>query len=401
MPPSAILSSARDRLLCELAEELHALEQDDLLRRLAVLERVDGPNAQVEGREVVSWCSNDYLGLASHPALVQAAAQAMAADGVGSRASRLLAGSTRWHQQLEGSLAAWFQAEQAIVYSSGYLANLGTLSALLSSRDAVFVDRLAHASLFDAARATRATLRVFRHNDPEHARQLLLRAGKARRRVLITEGVFSMDGDRAPLAALMEAAESHDALVYLDDAHGAFVLGAGGRGSPEAAGIAHERFLYMGTLGKALGAQGGFVVGPATLVELLRNRARTFIYTTALAVPVAAAAAAALKLLAEDPAPRAALWQRAGQLHARLAGLSATPLSGPSHLVPVLAGSTARSLRLAEQLWQAGHWIPAIRPPTVPAGTARLRISLTSLHTESQVNHLADTLHSVCDSYGS
>ena len=210
-----------------------------------------------------------------------------------------------------------------------------------------------------------------------------------------------MDGDRAPLAGLLQAAEAHDATVYVDDAHGAFILGARGRGAPEEAGIPHERFLYMGTLGKALGAQGGFVVGPATLIELLRNRARTFIYTTALAVPVAAAAVAALELLAKDPTPRAALWERAAQLHARLAGLSAVSLNGPSHLVPVLVGSTTRSLRLAEQLWQAGQWIPAIRPPTVPEGTARLRVSLTSLHTESQVDRLADMLHSACGSHGS
>ena len=203
---------------------------------------------------------------------------------MGARASRLLAGSTRWHTRLEASLAAWFGSEAAIVYPSGYQANLGTLGALCSSRDIIFVDRLAHASLVDAARATRATLRVFRHNDPAHVAALLARAGGARRRFIVTEGVFSMEGDRAPLAELAELAESHDAMVYVDDAHGAFVVGATGRGTPEAAGLPQARFLYMGTLGKALGCQGGFVVGPTPLIELLRNRARTFIYTTALAV---------------------------------------------------------------------------------------------------------------------
>ena len=322
---------------------------------------------------------------------MEAAAQAATQWGLGARASRLLAGTTAWHTALEESLVAWFGAEAALVYPSGYLANLGTLGALLSPQDAVFVDRLAHASLLDAARATRARFRVFRHNDPTHLAALLVRAGKARYRLIVTEGVFSMDGDRAPLAALADVAEAHDALVYVDDAHGAFVLGVTGRGSPEAAGIPHERFLYMGTLGKALGCQGGFVSGPKTLIEFLRNRARTFIYSTALAVPVAAAAAAALRLLEREPRRREHLWDRVRSLERRLAPLERfTPSESP--IRPIIVGDTARALTLARSLWDRGIWAPAIRPPSVPAGAARIRLSVTALHTEAQVDALVKAL---------
>ena len=393
MTISAILPSAHQRLLAELADELRVLEDAGLARRLTSLEAVHGPTVRIAGRELVSWCSNDYLGLSTHPALSESAASAAAEWGVGARASRLLAGTTRWHTRLEDSLAAWFGAEAALVYPSGYQANLGTLAALLSSGDAVFVDHLAHASLIDAARATRATLRVFPHNDVSCLADLLSRAHAARRRIIVTEGVFSMDGDQAPLAALLEVADGHEAIIYLDDAHGTFVLGQTGRGTPEAAGIPHERFLYMGTLGKALGCQGGFVVGPQPLIDVLRNRARTFIYTTALAVPVAAAAVAALDLLRAEPHRRELLHDRARRLHESLTRLHLPALPAEmSHIIPVVVGLSQQALTLARQLWERGIWAPAIRPPTVPEGTARLRLSVTALHTDTHIDALADAL---------
>jgi 8-amino-7-oxononanoate synthase len=389
MPMVTAPVTARDRLLAELAEELAARERAGLSRRLSMIEAVDGPRCVIEGREVVCWCANDYLGLSRHPALIRQAAQAAAEWGIGARASRLLAGTTRWHERLEAALAAWFGAEAALVYSSGYLANLGTLRALVAAQDALFVDRLAHASLVDACRATGAHLLVFRHNDPSHLAALLERAAGARRRIIVTEGLFSMEGDRAPLEALVALARAHEALVYLDDAHGAFVLGPTGRGACEAAGVAVSDVLYMGTLGKALGCQGGFVVGPRTLIEGLRNRARTLIYSTALAVPVAAAATAGLRLLAQEPEHRDRLWQRVGELDARLRPLG---YAAGSPIVPITVGSPHAALALAEQLWRRGCWAPAIRPPTVPQGTARIRLSLTALHTEPQIASLAEAL---------
>ena len=388
----AVISSPQERLLDELDEELRQRADAGLLRRSATIEAVRGAEARLDGRWVVNWCSNDFLGLSSHPALAQAAAEASVEFGVGARGSRLLSGTTRWHTELEQRLAAWFGSAEALVYPSGYQANLGTLGALLSAGDAVFVDRLAHASVLDAARATRATFRVFHHNDAEHLDTLLARASSARRRLVVTEGVFSMDGDSPPLPALLQAAEAHRALVYLDDAHGAFILGERGRGTPEAQGIAHERLIYMATLGKALGCQGGFIIGPQPFVEHVRNTARTFIYTTALATPVAAAACAALRLLKDDPQRRLRLAQQVARLHGRLASTANLSSSSRSHIVPIVVGGTQQARQLSQALWDQGIWAPAIRPPTVPEGTARLRLGVTALHTDEQIDRLVDLL---------
>jgi 8-amino-7-oxononanoate synthase len=391
------------------------------------VEEVRGPLVRIQGRERVCWCSNDYLGLSAHPRLIDAATKAAETWGMGARASRLLAGTTPWHQRLEAALAAWCGQEAAIVYTSGYLANLGTLRALLTTQDVVLVDRLAHASLIDAARATSATFRVFHHNDPDHLHQLLKRQTRARRRLIVTEGVFSMDGDRAPLAALAEVATTHDALIYLDDAHGAFVIGQTGRGAPEAAGLtlgaslpppdaspqATSRpegrevplrgtasgggIIYMGTLGKALGAQGGFVVGPSRLIDYLRNRSRPFIYATALAVPVAAAATEALRLLEEDATARQVLQARTHQLYEGLKHLFLCPLTESSHILPLMLGATSRAIEWSQRLWEQGVWCPPIRPPTVPDGQARLRLSVTALHTADQISQLLNAVEEIAE----
>lgn len=393
MPLGSVVQSARDRLLTDLSDELASREAAGLKRHLTTLDAVDGPLVRLDGRELICWCSNDYLGLSTHPRLAAAATHAASRWGIGARASRLLAGTTPWHEQLEYALAEWFGAEDAVVYPSGYLANLGTLSALLSARDAVFVDRLAHASLIDAARHSRAALRVFHHKDPAHLAQLLSRAGAARRRLIVTEGLFSMDGDQAPLGHLAQIAEVHDAIIYVDDAHGAFVLGGHGRGTPEALGVSQERFLYMGTLGKALGCQGGFVIGPKTLADFLRNRSRTFVYSTALAVPTAAAAAEALRVLQDEPDRRQRLQVLVARLHRQLEPLlPISSASHPSHIVPVIVGDSPRALECSRRLFDRGHWAPAIRPPTVPKGTARLRLSVTALHTEAHIDSLARTV---------
>ena len=401
--PWSSSSSARDRLLTELAAQLRDLDAQDLLRRLTVVEAAEGPRVWIGGRELTAWCSNDYLGLCAHPRVIQAAAHACGAWGLGPRASRLLAGTSVWHARLEAALAEWFGAEAAIVFPSGFLANLGALGALLDAGDTVFMDRLCHASLFDAVRLTRATLRVFRHCDLDDLAALLARPGQQRtragagRRMIITEGVFSMDGDLAPLELLTALADRHDALVYVDDAHGAFALGPRGRGAPDAAGVAHERLLYMATLGKALGCQGGFVIGPDPLIRFLHNRARSFLYSTALAVPVAAAAVEALRVAAEEPQRRQRLAAVSAHLHSRLQPLlsPSSPSPVPSHIVPVMCGESRHALEVFHALWEQGIWAPAIRPPTVPDGTARLRVSVTALHTAAQADALADALHAI------
>ena len=376
-------------LIAALDEELAHLQDRELLRTLTTLEAVHGVTATIQGRRVVLWCTNDYLGLSQHPRLVRASADAARRWGVGARASRLLAGSTALHHQLEDRLASFFHAPSAVTFPSGYLANLGVLGCLLSPDDLVLVDRLAHASLLDACRLPRARVRVFRHNDVEHVAGLLRRYAKARRRLVVTEGLFSMEGDRAPLKDLADVAQRYGALLYVDDAHGAFATGHTGRGTPEVEGVAHGSMIYMATLGKALGCQGGFVVGHSKLIRLVHNRARTFIYETAQAPPIVAAAVEGLRVVQEEPALRESLAGNVERLHQRLG-----PDLGrsPSHIVPIMLGGTQRARRLAAELFGKGIFAPAIRPPTVPAGTARLRLSVSTLHTAGQIEQLVRAL---------
>ena len=379
----------------DLQAELTLLEHRNLLRTLSTVEAVDGPRVRIDGRWGVAWCTNDYLGLSQHPRLAAAAAEAAKQWGVGARASRLLAGSTQVHAELEARVARWCSAEAAVVFASGYLANLGTLCTIAGPDDVILVDRLAHASLIDACRASRALLRVFRHNDVAQVRRLLPRYARARRRVIVTEGLFSMDGDFAPLADLLDAARACRAVVYLDDAHGVFALGASGRGSPERAGVSSDDMIYMGTLGKALGCQGGFIVGPASLIRAVHNRARAFIYATALAVPVAAAACEAVQVLEDDASPRLRLAERVGWLQQQLQSAGLLTARPSSHVVPIFLGVSSRAVRVASRLWEQGIFAPAIRPPTVPEGTARLRLSVSALHTQEQVDQLVAALRDV------
>ena len=379
-------------LAASFSEELSVLDSQALRRRLKVIDSLDGALVFSGERRYVCWCSNDYLGLSQHPRCIQAMNAAAAKWGVGSRASRLLAGTSREHKRLEESLARWFGAEDALVFASGYLANLGILSSLLSQDDFVVADKLIHASLWDALRASGAKLRVFRHNDAAHAGELLKRSGKARRRWIVAEGVFSMEGDKAPLKLLARAAQDHGAQLYLDDAHGAFVLGRTGRGSPEEAGVPIGQLVYMGTLGKALGCQGGFVVGSGEFIEWLHNKARTFIYSTALAAPVAAAAAEALHVIDEEPLWSQTLLRNTKLLHQGLIAESIPTARAASHILPVFIGDSGRALKVGDFLWKKGQWCPAIRPPTVPKKEARLRISLSALHTPAQTEQLVSAL---------
>ena len=385
-----------EHLLEEIESDLGALRERDLLRRLTTIEEIRGAEVRIGAKWLVCWCTNDYLGLAAHPSVIRAAQAAAARWGVGARASRLLAGTTAIHRDLEAQLAQWFGAEAALVYPSGYLANLGVLSALLGPQDTVVVDRLSHASLIDACRLSRARLRVFQHNDPDHLAHVLLRSGGGGRRIVVTEGLFSMDGDAAPLARLRDAAETHEALLYVDDAHGAFVLGRRGRGSPEQAKVAHASVIYMATLGKALGAQGGFVIGSKRFIDWLRNRSRTFIYATALATPVVAAAVAALGVLARQPLLRRRLAENAARLHRGLTKAGLLRSAVGTHICPVILGSSARAMAVSQRLQALGHFAPAIRPPTVPEGTARLRLSVSASHTVHQVDGLIEALRKAC-----
>ena len=385
-----------------ISADLAALEAQHLRRQRRLIDAYpvagDGTRATVAGALVRVFCSNDYLGLAHHPALLAAQQGGAAGFGVGSGAAHLVSGHCHPHHALEEELAAFVGCERALLFSTGYMANLGVLSTFVARGECVLEDRLNHASLLDGARLAGARLLRYAHTDALDAARRW--AALPHCTLLATDGVFSMDGDVAPLAALSRLASDHKAWLLVDDAHGLGVLGANGRGSLEAAGCtAAAAPLLMGTLGKALGCFGAFVAGDAEVVEVLVQHARSFIYTTALPPGIAAAARAALVLVARES------WRRE-HLHAliarfrRGAAQRALPLANSlSPIQPLLmgrgAGDSARALRLSEALFARGYWVGAIRPPTVPAGTARLRITLSAAHSEADIDALLDTLAEV------
>ncbi|MCB1776437.1 MAG: 8-amino-7-oxononanoate synthase [Candidatus Competibacteraceae bacterium] len=359
-----------------------------LLRRRRTLDAPCGPEAEVDGRRLIAFCSNDYLGLANHPALIAAVQAAAARWGVGSGASHVVSGHLRPHAELEERLATFVGREQALYFTTGYMANLAIAPALLERHDAIFADRLNHASLIDAAQLARAEHIRYPHGDLDGLADRLARS-RARRKLILTDAVFSMDGDLAPLPALFELAERFDAWLVVDDAHGFGVLGPHGQGS-----LAHfqlpasPRLILMGTLGKAAGVSGAFIAGDRRVIEWLMQRGRPYIFTTASSPVIAAALLASLELIAAGDDRRAHLQKLVMQLRAGLEGLPWRLLPSPTAIQPLVIGDNPTTLALAERLFAQNLWVPAIRPPTVPTGTARLRISLSAAHTAEQVDAL-------------
>jgi 8-amino-7-oxononanoate synthase len=374
------MSSLDDFALAKLS----ALESQHLRRTLVTTAR-HGVVVERGGRRLISFSCNDYLGLSSHPALAEAAHKAIAAYGVGAGASRLITGNNPLYDALEARLARLKGAAAACVFGSGYLANTGIIPSLVGSGDLIAIDELAHACLHAGARLSGAAVMPFPHNDAARLRTLMAerRAGHARAMIL-TDGVFSMDGDLAPLADLGRIAADYDAWLMTDDAHGIGVLG-NGRGSTFAGEVPADVPLQMGTLSKAIGAYGGYLCASVPVIELIRNRARTFVYSTGLPPPVVAAAIAALDLIESDPA-LVALPLRKAQAFTARAGL---PLAA-SPIVPVHIGAPQDALAAARLLEAEGFVAVAIRPPTVPAGTARLRFAFSALHDDADVARLAD-----------
>lgn len=375
-----------------LRDELAALEREGLRRRRRVLEAPCGPLARVQGRELLSFCSNDYLGLANDPAVIDAACAGARQWGVGSGASHLVSGHLGAHELLEQRLAVFTGFDSALLMTCGYMANLGIVAALVGRGDAVFADRLNHASLIDAVQLSRADSQRYAHADLAALERLLAKSS-ARRKLILTDAVFSMDGDLAPLAGLLALAERFDAWLVVDDAHGFGVLGPQGRGSLAHLGLpASERVVYMGTLGKAAGGSGAFVAASATVCEWLLQRARTYIFTTGSSPAMACALLASLDLIEQGDARRAQLQHLTAQLKDGLAGTRWQLLASPTAIQPIVIGDNHETLRVASALFERGLWVPAIRPPTVPAGTARLRVSMSAAHTQEQVQQLVDAL---------
>lgn len=378
-----------------LARELESLELQHQRRWRRQVEALPDPEhperVRVDGRELINFCSNDYLGLRAHPLLIGAATECMQRQGVGAGAAHLICGHSLEHAALEAELAEFLGRERTLLFSSGYLANLGVLSALAGRHDLIVADRLNHASLLDGARLAGARLRRYPHGDLTTCARVLESHGGAR--LMVTDGVFSMDGDVAPLPELAALAHRYGAWLVVDDAHGIGVLGSKGAGTLEQAGLAaHSVPILIGTLGKAFGSLGAFVAGDAALIETLIQRARTYVYTTALPPAIAAATRAALRLCQREPWRRRHLLRLVGRFRAgALAlGLPLSPSATP--IQPLVVGASARALALSDALLELGFWISAIRPPTVPQGSARLRVTLSAAHGEAQVDALLAAL---------
>jgi len=373
---------------------LEAQTRADLNRRFISVTEVRGPEIEVEGRPVLLFSSNDYLGYTQHPALKQAAREAAEVWGTGSGASRLISGNLALYQDLEDEVARFKHTEAALVFATGFMANLGLIASLVGPGDLILSDALNHASLIDACRLSRAETRVMPHADPDANAAELRKIEKGRRVLLLTDAVFSMDGDVAPLAELAELAGKHEALLVIDDAHGTGVLGRKGRGSLEHLGIDPAGIVQVGTFSKALGSLGGFVAGPGLIIELLRNRARTLFYSTALPPSVLAVNRRALALIDEEPQVRFSLHENVRLLRAGLKEVGLRLLPGPAAIVPVLIGEAGPAVALAGELLRSGLFCPAIRPPTVPPGRSRLRLAVMAVHTPDHIQRAVDLIAS-------
>ncbi|MFQ5559829.1 MAG: 8-amino-7-oxononanoate synthase [Nitrospinota bacterium] len=368
-----------------IQERLNALESQGLYRKLNVFSGAHGTKMILEGREVLLFCTNDYLGLAADQRLKTAAIKAINDYGFGTGSSRLISGTLDLHEKLESKIAGFKKKEAAILFNSGYDTNCGTISTLVGKGDTIFCDRLNHASILDGARLSGAALKRFSHRDTVSLEKLLKKSSNASTRLVITDGVFSMDGDVAPLPELSRLAKKYDAFLMVDDAHATGVIGKEGRGTPEYFGLEGEVDIHMGTLSKAVGSIGGFVACSSEVKKFLINRSRNFIYTTSLPPAAIAASLEGVSIIEESPFLREKLLKNATFLRSCLCDAGFDTMTSELHIIPVLLGSDSVALKANQLLLQKGVFVPAIRHPTVPKGGARLRISLCAGHEKEDV----------------
>ena len=368
-----------------LDTECAALEQAGLRRHLRTVMSAPTGTTHLDGRDVVLLGSNNYLGLSTHPQVIAAAVEATQIFGTGASGSRLISGNSERYMTLETNLAKTKNTEAALVFSSGYAANTSIIPVLAGEGDLILSDTLNHASIIDGCRLSRATTKVYQHCDVEHLKTLLSESAAFRRRLIVTDGVFSMDGDIAPLPDIYEVATQYDAMLLVDDAHGFGVLGRDGTGTVSHFGLDGEGIIQMGTLSKAIGALGGYIAGRHALVELLINKARGFIFTTGLPPATLAAANAALDVMRSSPELRQRLFSHAKCLKTALTHLGYTLLPSETQILPVVLGSPQRATRIAEALLAEGVFAPAIRSPAVPPDTSRLRLTVMATHTDAEI----------------
>jgi len=375
-----------------LQHNLNQRAAQGLERRRHVLDNAQGVRVSVDGQLFLSFCSNDYLALANHPKVIAALQHGAQQYGGGAGASHLVSGHSTAHYELENELAAFVGKPAGLLFSTGYMANIGVVQALAGRNDTVFADKLNHASLNDAMLLSRAQMQRYRHNDMAHLAQLLQQC-KSGRKLIITDAVFSMDGDIAPLPELLALCERYDAWLLLDDAHGFGVLGEHGRGALAHFALDSPRIIYMATLGKAMGVSGAFVAAEKIVIDTLVQNARSYIYTTASPPALAAALLTSLSVVRQEEWRREQLRKLITQLRSGLAGLKWRLLESQTPIQPLLVGGNAEVVALSEELRARCIWVPAIRPPTVPQGTARLRISLSAAHSAADVDQLIGELH--------
>jgi 8-amino-7-oxononanoate synthase len=380
--------------LAWLTDELHAWEARGLRRRLH--ERIGpqlGSEVNYEGRAYINFGSNDYLGLAAAPELTAAVAEQLETVGWGAGASPLVTGRGTLHAQLERELARFEGTEAALLFPTGYAANVGAITALVGREDAIFSDAKNHASIIDSCRLSGARLFVYPHNDVDALAKLLAEhAARARRRLIVTDSLFSMDGDFASLPALAQLAEQHDAMLLVDEAHATGVFGHHGRGVSELQDCEAGVHVRVGTLSKALGSHGGFVAGSQMLIDWLANRARPYVFSTAAPEALAAAGLAAIAMVREQPERRTKLLQNAAMLRTKLRSLGLDVGTSQSQIIPVILGDPERTMQASQRLREQGLWVPGIRPPSVPPGESLLRISLSAAHTDQMIERLIEGL---------
>jgi 8-amino-7-oxononanoate synthase len=370
--------------------ELSQSERNNLLRHIMVVDSSGGPRVTIAGRDMLLLCSNDYLGLANHPALRQAAQKAIDQYGFGAGASRLVSGTGPLHQALEDRIARFKGTEASLVFNSGYAANTGIIPAIAGAGDMILSDSLNHASIIDGCRLSKAAVRVYHHKDVGHVETLLKTDLNAKRKLIVTDGVFSMDGDIAPLKDLVFLSEKYNAILMVDDAHGAGVLGTTGRGTVEHAGVSGRVHIQMGTLGKAFGSFGAYAAGSKDIIDFLVNRSRSFIYSTALPPSVCAASIAAIDVVQQEPERKERLWKNRGRFVNGLKFMGIDTGTSETPIIPIVIGDSGRTLKSAERLFEYGIYAPAIRPPTVAADAARIRTTVTAAHTEDDVDSALD-----------
>jgi 8-amino-7-oxononanoate synthase len=381
-----------------IESDLERIKEKDLFRILTELETGQSPDITIDGKNYILLGSNGYLGLSVDPAVKEAAREALERYGAGSGGSRLVSGSTDLHRELEDCIARFKKTEAAILFSSGYLANVGTISSLVGEGDVVYSDELNHASIIDGCRLSKAEIKIYPHLNTEGLESLLREdGGRKCRKLVVTDTVFSMDGDVAPLGEITELSEKYGAALMVDEAHATGVLGKRGSGATEYFGVEERVPVVMGTLSKAVGSLGGYVAGSQKLIDFIRNRVRSYIFDTSLPAPSLAASITAIHIIENEPERRERLWSLIHRFKAGIESIGLTVMPSDSAIVPVLVGEAAPALRFAAALRERGVYTPAVRPPSVPPGMCRIRVTLMATHTEEQIDAALDAFQAARD----